>query len=160
VPGRGAYVGEFDRSSIDVHVRLTISDESDLGALQDLRVMLELGAIEFAAQRATAQDLEGLDKLVAELESKLAAGERLNELDTQFHIALFKAAHSPALVQLYEQVLRDVTNARVYQNPEFRDALMTGSAAANIRLLRQLVSALRRRDVGEARRAMKAHIST
>jgi DNA-binding FadR family transcriptional regulator len=159
VAGRGAYVGDFDRRGLDVHIRLTIEDESDLGALHDLRMMLELGAIEFAVQRADGRELDHVEEVLVELERKLAAGKRVNELDAQFHLALFAAAHSPALLRLYEQVLRDVTDARVYQNPTFRDLLATEAAVANIHLLRQALDALRRRDAQAAWQAMKAHIS-
>jgi GntR family transcriptional repressor for pyruvate dehydrogenase complex len=159
VPGRGAFVGDFNRRSLDVHIRLTIEDESELGALQDLRMMLELGAMELIVQRSTLEELEQLDRLIEGLEQKLSADERINELDTQFHFALFRTAHVPALSQLYEQVLRDVTDVTVFWNPRVRDVLTPEFGMANVSLLREVVGALRRRDVYGAQQAMKKHIS-
>ena len=159
VPGKGAFVGDFNRHSVDVHIRLEITDESRLGALHDLRMMLELGALQLVAQRGTPAELDQLDEIIEELEQKLSAGEWVGELDTRFHLSLFRAAHSPALLQLYKQILSDVTDARTYYNPERHDTLTAQAGIANVSLLRGVMEALRNGDVCMAQRSMMAHIS-
>ena len=159
VPGRGAFVGEFNRHNLDVDIRLAITDESELGALHDLRMMLELGAAELVVQRGTPEDLDRLEAMIDHLEEKIPAGDGVGDLDIKFHLALFKAAHSPALFQLYEQVLRDVTDVQIYQHPARRDILTTQFKVENISLLRRAIEALRGGDVCEAQRAMLAHIA-
>lgn len=159
IPGKGAFVGDFVRCSLGVDIRVMITDESEFGALRDLRMMLEIGALELIAERGTPEDLDELESLVHQVEEKLARGERINELDTAFHLRLFRAARSPALFQLYEQVLRDVTDVSVYQNPGFRDLLKTEMGRANISLLHQVIDGLRRGNARDAQQAMKSHIS-
>jgi GntR family transcriptional regulator, transcriptional repressor for pyruvate dehydrogenase complex len=159
VPGRGAFVGEFNRRNLDVDIRLAITDESELGALHDLRMMLELGAAELVVQRGTPEDLDRLEAVIDHLEEKMPAGDGLGELDIEFHLAMFQAAHSPALFQLYKQVLRDVTDVEIYQHPERRGIFTEQFRVENISLLRQVLEALRGGDVCEAQRAIMAHIA-
>lgn len=158
VPGKGIFVGEFDRRSLGVHIRLTIMDKAELGSLRDLRNMLEIGALHLVAQRSTPEELSCLEELVAGMEQKLAQGKRVDQLDTRFHLALFKTAHVPALMQFYGQVLKDVTDVTVFQNPQVRQALTPEVTMANLLLLRQVLDALRQGDVYRAQQAMKAHI--
>jgi GntR family transcriptional repressor for pyruvate dehydrogenase complex len=158
VPGKGIFVGEYDRCNLGVHIRLTITDRAELGALQDLRNMLEIGALELIARRGKPEELDRLGKMVEDMERRLSRGERVNEQDTLAHLALFGAAHVPSLMQFYEQVLRDVTDIAVFQNPQVRDVLTPETGMANLFLLKQVLSALRCGDVCGAQEAMKAHI--
>jgi DNA-binding FadR family transcriptional regulator len=159
VPGKGVYIQDFDRRSLGVHIRLTITDQSELGALKDLRTMLEVGALELVAQRSTVEELDQLEGIIAEMEQRLHRRQPIGNLDYDFHLSLFGAAHAPALLPLYEQVLRDVTDLTVFQNPQVRDTLTPETGLANLSFLRQVLSALRRRDVGAAHQAIVAHIS-
>ncbi|MBN1580256.1 MAG: FadR family transcriptional regulator [Anaerolineae bacterium] len=158
VPGKGLFVGDFDRRSLGVHIRLTITDQAELEALRDLRNMLELGALALIVQRITGQELNRLEDLVEEMERQLSRGERINELDTQFHIALFETAHKPALMPLYTQVLRDSTDVSIFQNPQVRDTLTLDVTMTNLSFLRQVLAALRQGDGYGAQQAMKKHI--
>ena len=158
VPGKGVFVTDFDRRSLGVDIRLIITDRAELGALRDLRNMLEIGALELVAQRITPGELDRLAGMIEEMEQHVSLGGWINELDAQFHLALFRAAHVPALLRLYEQVLRDVTDVTVFQNPQVRDVLTPEIGKSNLSLLRHVVDALRRGDVCQAQRAMKAHI--
>jgi DNA-binding FadR family transcriptional regulator len=158
VPGKGVFVADFDRRSLGVDIRLIITDRAELGALRDLRNMLEIGALELVVQRITPEELDRLAGMIEEMEQQVSQGGWINELDAQFHLALFRAAHVPALLRLYEQVLRDVTDVTVFQNPQVRDVLTPEIGKSNLSLLCQVVDALRRGDVRQAQRAMKAHI--
>lgn len=157
-PGRGIFVGQFDRRNLGVHIRLTITDRAELGALQDLRNMLEIGALELVARRSKPDELDRLEGIVKDMEQGMSRGERVNELDTQFHLALFGAAHVSSLAEFYRQVLRDVTDVTVFQNPEVRDVFTSETGTANVRLLRRVLDSLRCGDVTGAQQAMKAHI--
>ncbi len=155
VSGKGVFVEDFDRCSLGVDVRLTITDEAELGALQDLRSMLEIGVLELVARRSTSEELDELEVILEEVEQKLFQNGWVDYLDAEFHLALFKAAHTPALLPLYEQVLRDVT---IFRNPKVPEGMTQEVSMANLSLLREVLDALRRGDVREAQVAMKAHI--
>ncbi len=157
-PGKGIFVGEYDRCSLGVHIRLTITDRAELGALQDLRNMLEIGALELITRRSKPEELDRLEEMVEDMEQSLSQGERIDEQDTQFHLALFRAAHVPSLVQFYGQVLRDVTDVTVFQNPQVRNVFTPETRMANLLLLKQVLRALRCGDVYSAQQAMKAHV--
>ena len=157
VPGKGLFVGDFDRRTLGVHIRLTMTDQAELGALRDLRNMLELGALVLISQRITGQELDQLEDRLAEMERQLSQGERIDELDSAFHIALFETAHVPALKQLYDQVLKD-SIVSLLENPEVRVTLTADIGKANLAFLSQVLAALRRGDECSAQQAMKKHI--
>jgi DNA-binding FadR family transcriptional regulator len=160
VQGKGIFVGEFDRQNLGVSIRLTITDKAKLGALRDLRTILELGVLELITQRITLDELDQLEEEVNEIEQHLLQGEQVNELDTAFHLSLFKMAHAPALLELYAQVLEDASNVTIFQAPEMQGILDKYITAENLALLRQVLAAVRRGDVCDAQRAMKEHIFT
>jgi GntR family transcriptional repressor for pyruvate dehydrogenase complex len=159
VPGKGAFVGDFDRCGLGVHIWLTLTDQAELGTLCDLRDILEIGALELVAQRATGEELDELELQVRDMEQRLSRGERINELDTEFHLALFRAAHVPALLDLYEQVLRDSITVSISQNPRARAVLTPDIGTSNLALLHRVLDGLRSGNTCEAQQAMKSHIS-
>ena len=158
--GRGIFVADFDRENLGVAIRLTISDKAELGAIRDLRTILELGMLELVSQRITSDELDQLEIDLDEIDQRLRRGERVNEAETQLHISLFRCAHAPALVDLYSQVVEDATSVTLYQNPELRGFLDDYLNAANLDLFRQTLASLRRGDVCRAHQAMKQHIFT
>lgn len=160
VQGIGIFVADFDRENLGVAIRLTISDKAELGAIRDLRTILELGVLELVAQRITSDELDQLEKDLDEIEQRLRRGERVNESETQLHVSLFRCAHAPALVDLYAQVVEGACNVILYQNPELRRFLDGYLNLANLDLFRQALASLRRGDVCGAHEAMKQHIFT
>ena len=64
-----------------------------------------------------------------------------------------------ASLQLYKQILIDVTDAQTYYNPKRRDTLTAETGMTNVSLLRNVIDALRDGDVCVAQRSMMAHIS-
>jgi len=66
-------------------------------ALLDARVAVETGAAVLACERATAEDLERLEELVARM-SAAEEFEAYRRADMRFHIGIAEAAHSPRLV--------------------------------------------------------------
>ncbi len=159
VQGKGVFVGEFDRQNLGVSIRLTITDKAELGAVRDLRTILELGVLELITQRITLDELDQLEEELDEIEQRLLQGEHVND-DSAFHISLFKTAHIPALVELYEHVFEDASNVTIFQVPEMRGFLDEFITVENLALLRQVLAAVRRGDVCGAQRAMKEHIFT
>jgi GntR family transcriptional repressor for pyruvate dehydrogenase complex len=158
IPGKGIFVRDFDRGNLGVHIHLTITDQAELGALRELRNILELGALALISQRITRQELDRLAALLADMEQRLSQGEQMHQLDTAFHIALFETAHVPALSELYTQVLQDSTDVSIFQNPQVRDNLTVEISMSNLAFLHQVLAALRRGDECAAQQAMKKHI--
>jgi DNA-binding GntR family transcriptional regulator len=89
-PRRGIFV-----TSVEIH---------DLGAISEVRLVLESEAARLAAERATPADLEELAALVDELDRLEALDQRvLIELDERIHRAIYRAARNPFLEAALEQ---------------------------------------------------------
>jgi len=68
--------------------------------LQDLRLIVEPAAIRFAAQRATAQDLDSLEAAFAGMRHAVCEGGDYVTHDLRFHQGLLRASGNRMLVQM------------------------------------------------------------
>ena len=110
-PGGGAFV-----RSLAIPTEL-LTDRAGL-ALEEIRELLEARrAIEWAcaplaAVRASGQDLEALERLVAQLGTHRDDPVAFVELDVQFHLRMAGAAGNPLLQSWLGEVFRGLAAAR------------------------------------------------
>lgn len=121
-------------------------------AVLDYRVTVETGATLLAAERATDADFARLDgftdKMGATDKGRFQAYRRA---DVRFHIGVAEACHSPRLVAAMTEVqgqMTDLIERIAHPTPVL--------ARANAQH-RQLVTLLRRQDVGGAVQLMREH---
>lgn len=120
-------------------------DQGDLFELLELRFIFEPEAAALAAERATSEDLEELQRCVAVLEKALGTGVKPPE-DLGFHLAIARATRNGALVDVSSLI------ARFYQQDEqLPDAI-------DVQEHREIYEAIRDRDPEAARAAMCAHL--
>lgn len=67
----------------------------------EVRLALEVKAVELACRRRTAADLAGLRRILAETEVRIASGSSIEEEDQAFHLALVAATRN----DIYARVL-------------------------------------------------------
>ena len=132
-------------------VRIVRGEE--LAALLRYRRVLESGAAELAAERATAEDRERLAQLVDEMEGfHLSDYGAYRGLDSRFHIQLASLSGSPDLVTTITDVqasLSDVLNAV----PRSEESMVNSQAQH-----RRILAALEARDRDATRVAMREHL--
>ena len=117
----------------------------------DMRVAIEAGAAVLAAERATPEDLERLDGLVARMAAP-ADFEDYRRADIRFHIGIAEAARSPALVSAMTEVQGQMSELiALIAHPE---QVLTRSNEQH----RRIVTFLRRGDVGRVVRLLREHI--
>jgi GntR family transcriptional repressor for pyruvate dehydrogenase complex len=137
------------RRSVDV-------DQLNRRALLDLfdvREALETKAAEFAARRATAEDLAELQLQHKAVEREVQAGRVYFQQNALFHKAIATAAHNP--------VLAESINLVVVQVREYREKMMRETPLMPQRDVKEhfaILSAIERRDPDAAREAMVSHI--
>jgi GntR family transcriptional repressor for pyruvate dehydrogenase complex len=85
----------------------TLPSETDIRDLVDYRVVVEGGAAALAAERATAEQLEQLDRLTAEMEATHGF-DAWSERDALFHLIVADASGSRRLVGQVSQIRADV----------------------------------------------------
>lgn len=130
---------------------------SDVQRCFEFRVIIESGAVEMAAGKASAADmalleqkLKGLDTVIAE--QGLGARE-----DFDFHLALAQASHNQffvsAIAQMQEQMLVSMNlmrNLSLTKSPERQELVQAEHAA--------IVTAMQRHDGPGASLAMRQHL--
>jgi GntR family transcriptional regulator, transcriptional repressor for pyruvate dehydrogenase complex len=154
--GWGAIVttqAESPFASLRRNVDLEQLNKRALLDLLEVREALEAKAAEFAARRATAEDIAEVERQHKAVEKAVGAKQTYFRQNTLFHKAIATAAHNP--------VLADSINVVVVQVREYRERLMREAPLMPQRDVEEhfaIVTAIRRRNPQEAREAMIAHI--
>lgn len=151
-------VAEFDRSQLAAEIAPIDAEEAELQSLIELRVIIEIGAIEAIVQRATDEDLRKIEHWVVEGERRVAAGESLNPVDAGFHTALLKTLGNPAINSLLPLIEENMRQSLAV-HPQ---GLMVIGTPDDFRVVtehRRIFEAVKRRDVSTTRIVMLAHLS-
>lgn len=98
--GAGTFVESRAAAGDPMAQRLRRADIRDL---DEVRRILEVAIVERAAGRRTEQDIEKIERFLAERGATAAAGrlEACIEADIRFHVALAEATHNEILYELY-----------------------------------------------------------
>lgn len=131
---------------------VTKVDVRDLTRLCEVRAALEPEAARLAAERATQDDLDELQSLLAELEVERRREPRaLIDLDERIHRAVYQASHNPFLVETLEEyyahalriwmvaLARTDIAAAVGGHREVLEAVVRGNGARAAELMREHV---------------------
>jgi len=156
-PGRGAVVLAQPRAPLaylqpgaESIARLQKSAVLDL---LEVRESLEGQAALLAAQRATAADLQAIERAAHDVEARIVAGSTYFQANAEFHLAIARASHNSTLAESLRFVLKEV---RGYRERLMRE--IEGIAKRDLAEHREIVEAIRRRKPAGARSAMVRHI--
>jgi GntR family transcriptional regulator, transcriptional repressor for pyruvate dehydrogenase complex len=144
---RGPYRSEFTGAIIGYLTQ----NVREVAELLDFREALEPPIAARAAERATAADVQTLQRITAELESETDP-ERAADLDARFHHAIALATRNHVLVKLVETSMEvlNQTRRRNLQTPERRRLSRDAHRA--------ILAAIETGDAEAAERAMTDHI--
>lgn len=146
--------GTFVRSA-------TVSDElsrllqrAAVLEVYEVRRALEVEAAGLAARRRSDEDLDRMDRALAERDAAREAGARAGFLaaDLAFHRAVVEASHNPLLTQLYASVAQRIS--RAIGDVVADDGLVEDTSA----LHHGLAAAVHGRDPAAAEAAVRAHL--
>ncbi|MFH8494661.1 MULTISPECIES: FadR/GntR family transcriptional regulator [Streptomyces] len=155
--GYGTYVGQASLTPLvdGLTFRTLARHDDDTGALAEIlqvREVLEEGLIRRVAATVTEAELDRLEGVVTRMESAGGTGRSFPELDREFHEILYASlgnALVPQLLGAFWTVFRRVSGARGWTDDP--------SPEITVRRHRDIVTALRARDVEGAQRAMAVH---
>ncbi|MDX3974360.1 FadR/GntR family transcriptional regulator [Shinella sp.] len=116
-----------------------------LKCVLDARRAIEPFAAEFAAERATVQDVAEIERAWEQMRDAEGDVARFTEADVAFHAGLLKASHNQVFMQL-ASIIRAALEFSLYASNEAVDA--RGEA---VEIHKHLVEALRMRDKAAAR---------
>jgi GntR family transcriptional repressor for pyruvate dehydrogenase complex len=154
--GRGAVVTTQAASPLSMLRRKVDLEQLNKRALLDLlevREALEGKAAEFAARRATADDIAELARQHDAVDQEVRAERSYFGPNALFHKAVASAAHNP--------VLAESISVLVVQVRDYRERMMREVPLMPRRDVREhlaILTAIRRRDPDRAREAKMAHI--
>lgn len=152
--GGGTFVAEHLPSEPERPPQQVVRDYGgDLAALLRYRRILELGAAEIAAERATPEQIDRLAELVDEMGPLAKSDYRgYRAVDARFHIELAAIADAPALLDALSSVQADLSEVLI-AIPHSIESLTNADLQH-----RRIVAALEARDRDAARVAMREHV--
>jgi GntR family transcriptional repressor for pyruvate dehydrogenase complex len=151
-PGKGTWV-RHDALDTLIHpaVVKTRLGELNAGKVYEARSVIEVALTEFAAQRATPEDIERIWDALEAMEAAVENDRAFVEADLEFHLAVAKAGHNDLLEQFYHlarKLLSEVITEMV-RLPKVKED--------SIRLQKAIAEAIEQRDLHKARQAARNH---
>lgn len=159
-PGRGAFLKQ---KSLETPVHRILSwlgsRKAEVADIIEVRMHLEPFSVKLAVERGTESDVEKIDAIRREYEALLDSGpfsetigNRLGELDSEFHAAICDASHNPLLIDLNSLVTEAFKEFRA-------QSFSVESHARNaIQPHRRIIAAILKRHASEAQGAMRKHL--
>ncbi|MEU6764657.1 FadR/GntR family transcriptional regulator [Streptomyces sp. NPDC046853] len=155
--GYGTYVGQASLTPLadGLTFRALVQLGDDTHALAEIlqvREVLEEGLVRRVAVRLTDEELSRLESLVLKMEESAGGGSAFPELDREFHETLYRSLGNelvPQLLGAFWNVFNRVAGVRGWARDPAPDV--------TVRRHRDIVTALRARDVERAQRAMADH---
>lgn len=121
--------------------------------IAEARLLMELGIVMLATQRANADDIAALHEVCRRAEEALANHDYDVKLSAEFHSCLAAATHNGAL-QLMTESFRGPLSMAAARAREPADEAHAASVAEHV----EIVAAIEGRDLPRAQRAMTAHL--
>ena len=159
--GSGAYVTRRPEAELTTTVSLMLDlNQESVQHLSELRLQLETTGIEWAIERATADQVDAGKAALEQMRDSAGYAAAWMSADTQFHSVLVRASRNPYLASLFESVhstLLDYEYQAWVKKGTVPVWLRKTQAAAQIALHEPILEAVRRRDVRLARQAVLRH---
>lgn len=154
--GKGTWV-RHDAAAGLISPEAIKSRLSDLNTqmIYEVRTVLEVSLAEFAAQRATAEDIERIWAALQATEEAVARDDQKAyvQADLDFHLAVTRAAHNDLLEQFYQLSLRLLAEVIAQL------AGLPGSKEDAILTQRAIAHAIEQHDPDKARQAAIDHLA-
>lgn len=155
--GHGTYVGRLSLSALveGLTFRGMLSPTDDfrvLADLVDMRELIERGMAERILNSLGTEDVDLLDELVADMETKGESGDGFVESDRAFHLLLAESLGSELIHQLSSAFWDVYTVVAPHLNVITREDEQDTVAAH-----RSMVNALRDKDISAFTQAVTAH---
>ncbi len=144
------------RSIHDPLVSFTKRSPSNIMKVFEIRKYLELGSAALAAERATNEEIDHLERLLKEMEEDLRRNRLGAKADHEFHTALAEATHNEAYIHImktiYDLLQEELRIAwgGVFRKKDSRKKLFQQH--------KNILEAVKQRDPKKGREASLAHL--
>lgn len=127
-------------------------DKTELHDVMEARLIIEEGMVGLAAERASKDQVDTINKAVLAMGDCIARNESILDADMAFHMAIAEAAGNPLLsnsLQMLRKLMR--------QGIQFK-LLLPGVSPAILKDHLAIYQAIKKRNVAAARKAMRHHL--
>ena len=153
-PGAGTFIStESSDSMMDAIVAYLTNGQNALKDAFEMRRLLEPQIAALAAERATPEDIQRMEEILAQQVAQIARGETGAESDTAFHFALAEGTHNSALVKVVSAIVDILCQSR--EQPLQAPGRPQRSLASH----RYILDMIQQGDREGAMEAMEHHIS-
>lgn len=151
--GDGTYVRSVSAEELAEPLALMLlQSRTQMRELWEVRRVIEPATAEFAASRATDEELDELGSILEAQGRKVQAGATALEEDQAFHYAIAEAARNTVMLRTLDTLV-DLLRQSRERSPQRRDR-----PASSLAGHRRILAALRRRDPEGARTEMLRHL--
>jgi GntR family transcriptional repressor for pyruvate dehydrogenase complex len=156
--GRNAVVRELDGHLVQLFVARAIQlEDRPLAALMEIRAPLEVQAARLAAERAEAEAIERIDRLLHQMDDALGDTDAYPKLDVAFHMEISRATRNRALIWFTESVREPLMDVMVEVRHYREKHGLVGKEQADHE---RIAAAIRAGDPEAAAEAMRSHMDT
>ena len=104
-PGGGAVIRETSiENLVEPLAAVMLKERENVRDLLEARIILEVGAVRLAAQRADDGDTYRIQEAALEANECMRTGQRPDEADIAFHMAIVQASHNPVLISVMTMI--------------------------------------------------------
>lgn len=148
--GDGTYVREFDYATVLSHISFAVSrTKQELKHFMHARVVIEVGALDYVISQLDDEDIAGLEEILDRYDESETL-ESSAKLDLEFHQQLLVLSRNPILTEFGTFLGRFFIEALYFVTPDPKPRTTSGH--------RDLIEALRARDLARSTELMRAHI--
>jgi len=158
-PQSGSYIANLEINILCGLISniLDIKDVYDIVSLMDTRMILELRAVELAAERLTDSELEFIKAANTSFFNASGKLTRAIEDDIFFHLEIVKYSKSPSLIALFSFMTKQIID--VWKELDIFSKDKTGNRMEEtFNEHSEIVRCLENRDPKGSRAAMKTHM--
>ncbi len=152
-PGKGTWVRQdaLDKVFNPTAVKTRLG-KLNARQVYEARLVIEVGLTRFAAQRASAEDIQRIWQAVRKMEASTKDDKAFVQADVEFHLAVASAGHNDLLEQFYHlvrELLAEVISEMVML-PQVKEE--------SIELQKSIAQAIEAHDDRRAQDAAQAHM--
>jgi GntR family transcriptional repressor for pyruvate dehydrogenase complex len=155
--GQGTFVRSPDAKAQNPLAIMMETQNASLEDLLEVRMGLECYPASLAAKRASASDIQFLEKSIEEMRSEVQSGRLGTEADVSFHMAIAYATKNPLQVYIMKNFF-DFLFVGIKENLSYLYKV-PGNIETIIEQHQKIFQAIRRHDPVQSFEAMKEHIN-
>ncbi|MGC6480592.1 MAG: FadR/GntR family transcriptional regulator [Flavobacteriaceae bacterium] len=153
IPQSGTFVADIGITALNGMIDDILNlHEPSFKELVEGRIFLELKGVKLAALRRTSEDLNRMEEALAAYSDKVIRGEDAVQEDLLFHLAIARASANPTLISFMLKITPEIIN-----NFEKHHICDKNSAFKGIQEHKDIIDAIKEKDPGAAKNAMKQH---